>query len=152
MFRIRNRHIAGFTAMLALSLATGACGDDPMVMDEEEEPEVAIMRLTVGTQTIDVGETGTVTGGPIAIPVGSTAVSVVWLKADGTPEDIVDDVEFQLNVDSNNTSVVTFSRTDAFSGSLVGVGAGSTTLDFSLFHKLEMHEDFGPFPVSVTVS
>jgi hypothetical protein len=146
--RNRRRRLLG--ASLALALAHVACDDDPM--QAEEEPEVATMRLTVGTQTIDVADNGVVTGGPIAIPVGSTAISVEWLLADGSPADDVDGVEFQLDVQTDNAAIVTFTRTGPFVGTLVGVTPGSTTVEMGLLHVLEGHHDFGPFVVPVTVS
>jgi hypothetical protein len=146
MTELITRRLARFT-LLAVALALPACNST----DPEEEPEVATMRLTIGTQTIDVDDAGMVTGGPIAISA-NTSVSAQWLKADGSPEDLVSGAEFQLDVTSDNASFVTFTRTAAFAGTLVRVGPGSTVLRFSLFHTVEMHEDFGPFPVNITVS
>lgn len=143
-----TRRLVGI-ALAGLTLALPACNSTNPVV--EEEPEVATMRLTIGAQTVDVDDAGVVTGGPIAISA-NTAVSVQWLKADGSAEDIITAADFQLNVTSDNASFVTFTRTSAFAGTLVRVGAGSTVLRFSLFHTGEGHEDFGPFPVSVTVS
>ena len=142
------RRLAG-VMLLALGIALGGCEDDPVVPDPE--PEVATMRLTIGAQTIDIDDTGVVTGGPIAMSA-NTAISVQWLKANGTPETIVTAAEFQLDVTTDNASVVTFSRSTAFTGNLVKAAAGSTILRFSLFHIIEGHPDFGPFPVNVTVS
>ncbi len=140
---------AGTLLLIPLSLMLAACNS---TTPEEEEPEVETLRIIMGTDTVDIASNGTVTGGPIDLGVGNTAFTVQWLKADGTPESLVTAAEFQLNVDSDNTAVATFSRTSAFAGNLVGVAAGSTTLEFSLFHLAEAHEDFGPHPVSVTVS
>ncbi len=142
------RRLVG-AAALSLGVALGACEDDPVVV--EEEPEVATMRLTIGAQTVDVSDAGVVTGGPIAISANTT-VSVQWLKADGSVEDVITAAEFQLNVTSNNSALVTFTRTSAFVGTLVRVAPGNTVLNFSLFHPGEGHEDFGPFPVSINVS
>lgn len=135
---------------LMLGLTVASCGSDPMA-EEEDEPEVATMRLTVGSQSIDVADDGTVTGGPISIPVGSTTVSAQFLLANGQPEPLVTADVFQLNVDSDDASVASFSRGGAFNGTLVGAAAGNTILRFSLFHIEEGHEDFGPFPVPVQV-
>jgi hypothetical protein len=150
MFDPRKRH-TGFT-LLAFCLALGAwgCEDDPVV--EDPEPEVATMRLVIGSQTINVDAgTGAVTGGPIAIGSGNTAVSVQWIKEDGTPETIVTAADFELLVEPANTAIVTFSRTGAFTGNLVGGANGSTTITFGLFHLEEGHEEF-EWPVPVTKS
>lgn len=139
------------TALVLLpALALGACSS---TTDEQSEPEVSSMRLTIGAQTITVSETGTVTGGPIAITAnGTVTVSAAFLRADGSADPVVTAAQFQLNADPADAGVVTFTRTGSFSGTLTGVSAGSTTIEFSLFHIAEGHEDFGPFPVPVEVS
>jgi hypothetical protein len=135
-------------AMLSALVIGAACSEDEV----EAEPEVATLRLLIGTNdTVLVSDNGTVTSGPIAISANTT-ISAQWLKADGTPETIVTDAVFQLNVIPANSGVVTFTRTSAFAGTLNRVSAGSTTIQFSLFHIAEGHEDFGPFPVSITVT
>ncbi|MGI9629246.1 MAG: hypothetical protein ACR2QM_20655 [Longimicrobiales bacterium] len=150
MIRLKHHKLTGAFFLIALGLVVAACGDDTP-MEEEQEPQVATMRLTVGAQTVDVAEDGTVTGGPISIPVGMTAVSVEFLLASGQPEPLVTAAEFQANVASDDETTVTFTRTSAFAGMLDGVASGSAVLSFSLFHIEEAHEDFGPFPVSTTV-
>jgi hypothetical protein len=137
-------------ALFSVALAFGACSN---ATDEGAEPEVVMMRLTVGAHAITVSDNGTVTGGPIAIAAsGTVTVSAEFLQADGTADPLVTSAQFQLNVDPADAGVVTFSRTGAFAGTLTGAGAGSTTIEFSLFHISEGHEDFGPFPVPVEVS
>ncbi|MDA0330327.1 MAG: hypothetical protein O2958_15145 [Gemmatimonadetes bacterium] len=149
MFALRRRSSAHALLALTLSLAVTACGDD--MGPEEEEPEVATMRITVGAQSIDVADDGTVTGGPISLSVGSTSISVQFLLANGQPEPLVTDAVFQVNVESDNAGVVSFTRVGAFDGTLVAGAAGSTTVRLALFHIEEAHEDFGPFPVPVVV-
>jgi hypothetical protein len=146
---IRRSLAVGLIALPAV-IAFTACSDEA---PEEQEPEVATMRLTVGAQTITVSDAGVVTGGPVAVPDGGTvSLSAAFLKADGTVETLVTDADFVLNGAPANPGIVTFSRTSAFAATLTGVSAGTTTIQFSLFHTLEGHDDFGPFPVSVEVS
>jgi hypothetical protein len=137
----KRRHRGVMLFAFCLALGAGDCGDDPIV---EPEPEVETMRLVVGSQTINVQPNAAcaVTGGPIAIGSGNTAVSVQWLKADGTPETIVTATDFELAVTPANTAVVTFSRTGAFTGNLVGGTNGSTQVNFGLFHTGEGHLEF----------
>ena len=59
--------------------------------------------------------------------------------------------EFELRLTSANASLLTFSRTGGFTATLTGVAAGSTSLDFVLWHKVEQQKDLGPWPVFVTV-
>jgi hypothetical protein len=135
---------------VALGVAASGCnsGTEP-----EEEPEVATMRLVVGSQTINVNaRTGVVTGGPIVLAPGATAgVTAQFLLADGAPEPLVTDASFRLDATPANTGIVAFSRTGPFAGTLSGVAAGSTTVVFGLFHLEEGHEEF-EWPVAVQVA
>jgi hypothetical protein len=140
------RKLAGAVVM---TLVLGACSNPA---DPEPEAEVETARIIMGADTVLVSSNGTVTGGPIVIGIGNTAFSVEWLKADGSIETLADPSDYQLEVESDNTGVVTFSRTSAFAGNLVGVSAGSTFIDVGLLHIDEGHEDFGPHPVPVVVS
>ena len=135
-------------AALALIAATAvACKEstDP----GEDEPEVSSMRLTVGSSTVTVAENGAVTGGPLRISTTDQALSATFLRADGTPESLVTAAEFRLDVTGGTG--ITFTRTGPFGGTLRGASAGTVTVNFSLFHLIENHADFGPFPVSVQV-
>lgn len=145
MFSINNvRHLAAF-ALIAVTAVACKESTDP----EEDEPEVASMRLTVGASTVTVAENGTVTGGPLRISTADQALSATFLKADGTPEAKVTSAEFRL--DATGGTGITFTRTGAFGGNIKGASAGTVTVTFSLFHLIENHPDFGPFPVSVQV-
>ncbi|MCI0436606.1 MAG: hypothetical protein L0271_23655 [Gemmatimonadetes bacterium] len=147
LHRISRSHIL---AVLPLVLAFAACSDDPM--EEEEDPAEAVvaMRLVVGNQTITVADNGTVTGGPINLTQGNTAVTASFLDAANAVVGGLDD--FRLEVTSDNAAVASFARTGAFTGNLVGAAAGQTTLRFSLFHIQEQHDDFGPLPVPTVVN
>src|SRR5688572_27945486 len=104
-------------ALLALAVPTAGCDDDPV--EPEEEPEVAVMRLTVGSQTINVNaETGAVTGGPIIIATGGsgTTLSATFLRDDGQPDPLVVTADFRLDATPANTAIVTFTRTGSFAG------------------------------------
>jgi len=149
MFATRHvRRLLGIITAVSLAGAVAACGDDPV--DEEQEPEIATMRLVVGAQTITVNESGTVTGGPITIGAAGATVTASFLRSNGTPDPLVTGAVFQLTVTSDNAGVATFTRTGPFTGTLAGTTNGSTVLRFALLHIEEAHEDFGPFPVSVS--
>jgi hypothetical protein len=140
-----------FAALALASLvAASACKKD-----EDQEPEVASVSLTVGTATITINSTGVVTGGPITVTrPNSVAISASFKRADGTQDEIAHGADFELQVTSANTGLLTFTRTGAFAGTLAGVAgpaAASTTIAVALFHKVEQHADFGPFNVTVNV-
>lgn len=145
MFTIANTRRLVAAAVLAV-LATG-CKEstDP----EENEPEVATMRLTVGTSTVTVSENGTVTGGPLRITTADQALTATFLKADGSVESLVTAAEFRLDVTGGTG--ITFTRTGSFAGNIRGAAASTTNVNVSLFHLIENHADFGPFTVPVQV-
>jgi hypothetical protein len=94
-----------------------------------------------------------VTGGPITItrPTAPT-ISASFLNAAGSQDPVAHGGNFQLNATPADTSTLTFTRRSAFVGTLTGVAAGSTNLSVSLFHTTGGDNDFGPFPVPVTVN
>lgn len=136
-------------ALLALSVfAVAACSDDT----DDHEVEVDFMRITAGAQQLMVNSTGAVTGGPLALQAGvGRAITVDFLKADMTTDALGDEAgEFQVAV--TVPAGVTFTRTGPFAGTLTASAAGSYDVSFALLHVEENHEDFGPFPVAVSVS
>jgi hypothetical protein len=139
-------------ALLVAALASTACDDDDLT-DLEDEPNVATMRLVVGTQTINVvAATGVVTGGPIVIARGASVnVNATFLTPSGSIDPVVSSTAFRLSATSFNTSVVTFTPIGSFNGLLTGVSAGTTTIEFGLFHQAEQHNEFA-WPVTVTVT
>lgn len=148
MRNVKRRRLAHFLVLALLAPAFAACDDDPTEPHDEEIPSA--IRLTVGTQIITIDDLLGVTGGPIAINVGARAVTAVFLDEDGDVMEVHDD-EFELRIVPASTSIVTFTRTGAFAGTLTGVVAGNTTVAVSLWHLEEEHTDFGPFNVALTV-
>ncbi|HEX9579727.1 MAG TPA: hypothetical protein VF970_01345 [Gemmatimonadales bacterium] len=143
-----NRLLWAAPLALSVALIGGSCPDEPL----EEEPEVATLRLSVGGQTVDVSDNGTVTPtGGITISANAT-LSASFLKADGSAETLVTADEFELRVTSQSTGVVTYTSTGAFAGTLNKLSTGGTQLSIELFHLVEQHADFGPFPVPITVN
>jgi len=136
-------------ALLAVSVfALGACSDDK----DEHEVEVDFMRITAGAQQLMVNSTGAVTGGPLALQAGvARAITVDFLKSDMTTDALADEAgAFQVAL--TVPAGVTFNRTGPFAGTLTASAAGSYNVSFALLHVEENHEDFGPFPVAVSVS
>jgi hypothetical protein len=136
--------------MLSLAaglLCAGCAGEEPDV-----EPTVTAIRLLVGAQTVEVSDNGTVTGGPIQLSAGQdVTLTATFLGAAGAVETGISAAEFEIRVEPADEGIVSFTRTGAFAGTLAGGSAGSTTVAVALFHLVEMHEDFGPFNVPVTV-
>lgn len=147
---LRIRRTVQLLALALVASAAAACDDDDPAGPDEDEPEVATMRLTVGASTVNVAENGTVTGGPLVFTSGA-AVTAQFLRADGTPDPIANGAEFRLEVVPTTPANLTFARTGPFTGTLTStIAAGQqTTATFSLFHVEEQHNDFGPFPVTL---
>jgi hypothetical protein len=148
MWNVRRHRPITLAALALAAFAINACDEDPVAEEHEELP--AEMRLTVGSQTVTVTSNGTVTGGPIVVPVGTTSVSAVFITDDGDTFD-ASAAEFELRASSLDGSIASFTGTGPTTGSIVGSAAGQTALRFELYHLIEQHEDFGPHQVPVTV-
>ncbi len=139
---------SALTLMLAGALV--ACGDD--TVEPEQEPDVATMRITVGTQTINVNaKTGAVTGGPLLLTRGTaTTVSVQYLRSNGSADPLVTTADFRTDITPSSTAALSFARTGAFTGTLTGIQAGSTSVNVNLFHLGEGHAEFD-WDIPVTI-
>lgn len=142
--RLALRRVFPAFALVAVFLA--ACNESTAV---DDEPEVATMRLSIGTSTVNVAENGTVTGGPLLLTTSDQLLSATFLRADGSVESKVNDVVFRLDVTGGTG--VTFTRVSPFTGNIRGAAAATTTVTFGLFHTEENHTDFGPFQVPVQI-
>jgi hypothetical protein len=130
--------------------AFNACSDDDPV-EPDEEPEVASLRLTVGTNSVTISTTQSPT---LNVASGSNNVTAEWLKADGTVETRVTDAEFELRIAQATGSNLTWTPSSARAGTLVvtGLSGGATAAaQVSLFHKEEQHDDFGPLTFTIRV-
>jgi hypothetical protein len=143
--RRSSQHLV--VVLLTAALLVPACSDDEV----EPEPQVAFVEVSIGATVLRINEQGTVTGGSLSIPIGPTAISVRFLKADGSVESLVTAAEFELRVTTNNTGIATFTRGGPFNGTITGVAAGSTNVTFLAWHLQENHEDFAT-TTSLTVT
>jgi hypothetical protein len=149
--------VTGLVAVLGCGSSTPTVSSTPPTTVASPPPvsgeaSVSSVQLTVGTQTISVSNNGTVTGGPIIItrPTAPT-LTASFLNAGGSQDPLAHGGNFQLNATPGDGSILTFTRTSAFVGTLTGTAAGSTNLTVSLYHMSDGDNDFGPFPVPVTV-
>ena len=143
------RRLRPLVALAALTLGLGACTDSTG-LDEHGE-EVHAMKITLANGTsVTVSETGAVTG-TLTISAGpATTFTVTFLDDAGAVVTDLPAAEYQASVSPN--ACITFARTGAFTGTLQGATAGTVTVRFGLFHVPESHDDFGPFPVPVTIA
>jgi hypothetical protein len=143
----RNSIIA--LTLVALSAFSACSNDDPA--EPDNEPEIASLRLTVGSNSVTISTTQSPT---LDVAAGSNSVTAEWLKADGTVESRVTDAEFELRIAQVTGTDLVWTATSARAGTLVvtGLAAGaSTAARVSLFHKEEQHDDFGPLSFTVRV-
>jgi hypothetical protein len=150
--RLRAVRRTATLAAVALAMAgTTAClGTD----DDDDEPEVASMRLTVGGTTRNItgaaGEnrTFTVTG---TAPV---AVSAEFLLANGQVEMRAMTNDFRLLVTPTTGSGVVWTAAagNNFAGTLAVPASvtGTTTIQVSLLHISSGHSDYGPFTITLS--
>jgi hypothetical protein len=129
-------------------LALAACGDSSSPVPGE--PEIATMQLIIGADTVNVADNGAVTGGPLVVALGANTLTARFLRANGQPDPLVDGATFRLDGATDDASIVTFTG-NQLGGTITGVASGNASVAFSLFHLAEGHDDFGPFPVPVSV-
>lgn len=136
--------------MLAAVVALAACSNEDSTAPDNE-PEVATIVLTVGTQTVTWNRaSGAVTGGPILLTANTNVpVTAVFLRASGAADPLVTASTFELRVTPANNNV-TFTRTGPFAGTLRGTAAGSTSATFALYHLAEAHSEYD-FSAAITV-
>jgi hypothetical protein len=136
-------------AALALIPMMAACTEDNEgTTDVDPADDVATIRLTMGSQSVDISRTGSVAGN-FEVPRGPSTVTATFLRSNGTPISLPATGSFQINIVSSNSSRLTVGRTSPFVMTLNGVQTGAVTLQVSLMHG--SHDDIGPFNVSATV-
>lgn len=138
------------STFLAIALLAAAACDDDDPIEPDDEPEVAAVRLTVGTSTVTVNST---TSPTLNVASGTNSVTAEWLRADGSVEALVTDADFELRIaQATGTGTLTWAATNARTGTLTvtGLNAGQTVAaTVSLFHKGDQHNDFGPLNFTV---
>lgn len=149
MYKSTIRSILPLAAMLVAVTMLG-CGDDAAT-DPEDTPDIATMRLIVAADTVSVADDGSVTGGPFSV-TGTVDIAAEFLDTNGELATDLDATRYELQGAPEDDTVVTFTLTDGFAGTLTGLLAGeSTTVDFSLYDTDEGTDLFGPFGVTVEV-
>lgn len=135
-------------ALLALTgaLVLAACSEEDEV---EQEPDVAIIEINFGGNSVRINSAGTVTGGSLTFPIGQTNVTARFLRANGSEDPLATEEEFELRIVPGSTAIATFTSLGGFDGRITGIAAGTTLTRFQLFHIEEQHEDF---EVSVNIT
>jgi hypothetical protein len=136
-------------AVLALIPLAAACEEDgDGGTDVDVGEEVATIRLTMGSQSVDISSVGVVSG-TLDIPRGATQLTASFLRANGTSIALPSTGTFQINVTPTNTARVTVARVSNFVVTLNGLQTGAVGLSVELHHG--SHAEVGPHTVNATV-
>jgi hypothetical protein len=99
---------------------------------------------------VDVWAGGQVVGDPLVILPGAPT-PVVATFHDAASNLVTGLEEYVLVVSPGNPGLLRFTATGPFEGTLTRLAPGTTTLQLGLQNTARQLEDFGPFPVPVTV-
>lgn len=123
---VRRRFLSiGAAAVVLLALA--ACDDPPF-----RDPSVETLRLTVGSQVVEVSRDGSCTGCPLVLTNGAR-VTAAWLNASGQADPIVNRVDFRLGVNIPSNSIgLAYSLDPADNFVAIFTATGTTSVPLNL--------------------
>lgn len=145
-------------SVLALALAgavgLGACGDDPVGVDDDHaEPhgvELVLNGVTIASYNADDGWTG-----ELEVEVGEETahIDVRFVDEDGDEIDIDEDLYLEVEIEDEDIAEFEQDTPGEFGGHLHGVAEGETDAVFSLMHGSvgSGHADFVTTSVHVHV-
>jgi hypothetical protein len=142
-------------SLLLAALLLSGCGE-ATVLDLEWEERIGLhfedgyLATTFGSTLVDVWAGGQVVGDPLVILPG-TPTPVVATFHDAASNLVTGLEEYVLVVSPADSRLLRFTATGAFEGTLTPLAPGTTTLQLGLQNTARQLEDFGPFPVPVTV-
>lgn len=156
---ISTRALRAFATAAVFSMIATACGDDPIAPDDEPDTTRIVLTITgtgAATQVITWNtENGSVTPATVTIPVSqSRAVAAQFLRADGSVDPIINDVDFRLDFNATGGQGVTITKNGNLAATITaGATAGqSATFTLALFHLEEQHEEYESSAGALTVT
>lgn len=135
MLFVRKIRRAAPVLFAALALSVGAC--DPETPTRNDHPDVASVRLTVGSQTVTVTESGQT--GTLTVPQGQSTVGITWLDSGGSTITFTQVVTLQIVSVTAGTGV-SFAASGLGGGLLTTTSAGQKSVTVRLIHG--DHPDF----------
>ena len=136
----------GASLMILPALAVGVGNAEPSDNDDLAD-SITTIRLTIGTQTVDITEQGA--SRAVDVPRGNTTVDASFLNANGNSVTLPSNTTYAIQIVSQNTSRLTFTRTAAFSGTFNGLQTGTDTIELSHLHG--PNPDFDPRNETINV-
>jgi len=136
-----------FAPLLATAALVAACDDDSTEPEDDPADAIVEMRLNIASVTVTIDRGGNVTPGQLNFGPGIGTISATFVDSEGATVTGLDEFELRVTFDD---PFMTYESTGPFTGTLTNVSAGTTQVRFALYHIEEMHEDFGPFALTIT--
>lgn len=140
-----------WTGMVAIALA-GLAGCNTSENSGRTEPDIGQMVIRMeDTDYVASQSAGGFGGATAEVSTGNASFVASFLRPGGANETVITAADFEVRVASNNSGAdfvdpIEFERTGAFTGTISGLEeGGQVTVYFSLFHKTELHTEFGPY-------
>ena len=144
---------AGTSFVVAFLLLSGCDEEAGPGLEWEEQIglhfEDGYLATTFGGTLVDVWAGGQVVGDPLLILPGAPT-PVVATFHDAASNLVTGLEEYVLVVSPADPSLLRFTATGPFEGTLTWLASGKTTLQLGLRNTERQLQDFGPFPVPVT--
>lgn len=120
-------------------------------LPEPGHPEVEVMRLTLAGQApVLVNSVGAVSGTLTLTQNVSTLLTVEFL--DANQQDALVDFADEYRVNVATSPGLSWVTTGAYTGTITASVTGPVQLTLAMFHLTDAEEEFGPFPVTITVN
>lgn len=125
---------SGRLAALSVLTVLSACSDSTGPDDDHHEP--AGLRATIaGAVTVTINAARQVTGTfTVGVEQSTAPISVVFIDEEGDPIEVDDEEYLEVDIDGAATVSATQNPGGAFTFTLNGLAAGTTTLRLSLMH------------------
>ncbi len=140
-----------WTGIAALALASLA-GCNTSENSGDTEPDIGSMVVRIDGNEFSATQTAGGFGGAIApVSTGNAPFVVSFLRPGGGSETSITAADYEVRIASDNSGAplpdpIEFERTGAFTGTISGLDEGDQiSVYFSLYHKSELHTDFGPY-------
>jgi hypothetical protein len=148
--------VRAFTPLCLFVLFMAGCGDGGAEPQLEWEEVVGLhfedgyLATTFGSTLVDIWAGGQIVGDPLVILPGlPTRVEATF--HDAASNLIMGLDEYELRIVPGDPTLLIFTPTGPFAGTVTRLRPGATVLQIGLHNTQRQLEDFGPFAVPVTI-